>query len=200
VVLGARPPNTTHKWVHPLRRRVEYCRGGTVGAGLRSTDLPACCADDPDFPPRRSRRLGTGEAASSGRCWSWGSGCCSMGSPPLNVRGAAIAPVFGRSSRLGMTGPRASPAGVRRCHWIVASRTRTQRRGMDLSRSCDDVSSEALRCRTRFPYLTVPAPAWCRPADALRRPPGPGITVPDWCGLGSSLLTHCERCPLMPGV
>lgn len=70
----------------PLRRRVEYCRACTIGAVLRPTaDLPPCCADTPDFPPRRSRRLGAGEAASSGWCWSRDSDCCVMRSPQVDV-------------------------------------------------------------------------------------------------------------------
>ncbi len=78
--------------VHPPRRRVEYCRECTIGVAPRPTaDLPPCCAVAPDFLPRRSRRLGTGDAALSGRCSSWGSGFwgsgCGVMRVPLSRRG-----------------------------------------------------------------------------------------------------------------
>jgi len=54
-------------YLQPLRRRVEYYRGGATGLNrCGRAALPPWGSEAPDFPPRRSRRLGTGAAAFSG--------------------------------------------------------------------------------------------------------------------------------------
>ena len=107
--------------LQPLRRRVEYWRDGAAGPDRGATpDLPPLVAAAPDLPPRRSRRLGTGEAASS--ACSSGSSCSAIRSPLFHVREGVAPPLVRRPARRCALGRR-RPGSTSADHATTLART-----------------------------------------------------------------------------
>lgn len=146
----------------PPRRRVEYCRRLGAMPRLRPTaDFSPRGNGASDFPPRRSRRLGTGVSTPSGRGSGRGSGCFATGissSSTCSIDGGARI----RAQQPTRTrGPGRHNEGLRRRR-TAARRAHARRRG---KRSADHVDDASSRSATSHPIsrpTSPPAPHGAR--------------------------------------